>query len=36
MHVLEHWALGKTVLIGDAAHPILPYGAQGGAQAIEE
>lgn len=27
---------GPAVLIGDAAHPLLPYAAQGGAQAIEE
>lgn len=27
---------GRTVLIGDAGHPILPYLAQGGALAIED
>ena len=30
------WQRGRCVLIGDAAHPILPYLAQGGAMAIED
>lgn len=30
------WQRGRSVLIGDAAHPILPYLAQGGAMAIED
>ncbi|MGI9480019.1 MAG: FAD-dependent monooxygenase [Hyphomicrobiaceae bacterium] len=30
------WHHGRCVLIGDAAHPILPYLAQGGAMAIED
>ena len=30
------WHQGRCVLIGDAAHPILPYLAQGGAMAIED
>ena len=33
---LPQWHLGRTVLIGDAAHPVLPYFAQGGAMAIED
>ena len=33
---LPRWSDGRTVLIGDAAHPILPYLAQGGAMAIED
>ncbi|RAL67000.1 hypothetical protein DID88_007780 [Monilinia fructigena] len=33
---LPTWHLGKLVLIGDAAHPMLPYQGQGGAQAIED
>lgn len=31
-----HWSKGRIVLIGDAAHPILPFLAQGGAMAIED
>ena len=31
-----HWSRGRCVLIGDAAHPILPFLAQGGALAIED
>ncbi|KAI8155284.1 3-hydroxybenzoate 6-hydroxylase 1 [Colletotrichum sp. SAR 10_70] len=27
---------GKTVLVGDAAHPMLPHQGQGGAQALED
>jgi salicylate hydroxylase len=30
------WARGRTVLIGDAAHAMLPFMAQGGAMAIED
>lgn len=30
------WAAGRVVLIGDATHPILPFLAQGAAQAIED
>ena len=30
------WTSGRTVLLGDAAHPILPFLAQGGAFAIED
>jgi salicylate hydroxylase len=33
---LPAWAHGRSVLIGDAAHPILPYLAQGGALALED
>ena len=36
MPTLPMWVNGRTGLIGDAAHPILPFSAQGGAQAIEE
>jgi salicylate hydroxylase len=33
---LSHWSRGPVTLLGDAAHPILPYLAQGAAMAIED
>ncbi|NMO52436.1 NAD(P)-binding protein [Actinoplanes sp. TBRC 11911] len=33
---LQHWQHHRAVLIGDAAHPMLPFLAQGAAQAIED
>jgi 6-hydroxynicotinate 3-monooxygenase len=33
---LEHWSQGRAVLLGDAAHPMTPYMAQGGATSIED
>jgi salicylate hydroxylase len=33
---LMRWVLGKTALLGDAAHPILPYLGQGAVLAIED
>ena len=33
---LRRWSRGRVVLLGDAAHPILPFLAQGGAMAIED
>jgi salicylate hydroxylase len=33
---LQHWSKGRVTLIGDAAHPMLPFLAQGAAQAIED
>lgn len=33
---LSHYARGRAVLIGDAAHPMLPYLAQGGGCALED
>ena len=33
---LPAWHRGRVVLLGDAAHPLLPFIAQGAAQAIED
>jgi len=33
---LAHWGKGPVTLVGDAAHPMLPYLAQGAAMAIED
>jgi salicylate hydroxylase len=33
---LSGWAAGRIALLGDAAHPMLPFLAQGAAQAIED
>jgi salicylate hydroxylase len=33
---LRAWTAGPVTLLGDAAHPILPFLAQGGAMAIED
>ena len=33
---LDNWAEGRVVLLGDAAHPMLPYMGQGAAMAIED
>ena len=33
---LDSWTQGHTTLIGDAAHPMLPFMAQGAAMAIED
>jgi salicylate hydroxylase len=32
----RHWSRGVVTLVGDAAHPMLPFLAQGGAMAIED
>ena len=33
---LPSWGRGAVALLGDACHPMLPYGAQGYAQAVED
>lgn len=33
---LEKWSYGPITLLGDAAHPMFPFFAQGSAQAIED
>ena len=33
---LDEWSSGRVVLLGDAAHPMLPFLGQGGANAIED
>jgi salicylate hydroxylase len=33
---LEQWTAGRVTLLGDAAHAMLPFFAQGAAQAIED
>jgi salicylate hydroxylase len=33
---LERWSIGRATLLGDAAHPMFPFYAQGAAQAIED
>lgn len=33
---LAHWSDGRVVLLGDAAHPMLPFMAQGAVQAMED
>jgi salicylate hydroxylase len=33
---LENWTRGRVTLLGDAAHPMLPYMAQGASQSIED
>jgi salicylate hydroxylase len=33
---LKHWTQGRVALMGDAAHPMMPFFAQGASQAIED
>jgi 2-polyprenyl-6-methoxyphenol hydroxylase-like FAD-dependent oxidoreductase len=33
---LARWSVGRVTLLGDAAHPMLPFLAQGGAMAMED
>ncbi|MCY4152673.1 MAG: FAD-dependent oxidoreductase [Aestuariivita sp.] len=34
--VASRWSLNRTVLVGDAAHPMLPFVAQGACMALED
>ncbi|PWY90701.1 salicylate hydroxylase [Aspergillus heteromorphus CBS 117.55] len=36
METLPTWVNGRLAILGDAAHPFLPYRASGGAMAIED
>lgn len=36
MHPLARWTDGAVALLGDAAHPVLPFFAQGGGLALED
>jgi salicylate hydroxylase len=33
---IERWSAGRIALLGDAAHAMAPFQAQGSAQAIED
>lgn len=33
---LEHWVRGRVAMLGDAAHPMVPFLGQGACQAIED
>jgi salicylate hydroxylase len=33
---MEPWSAGRVTLLGDACHAMLPFAAQGAAQAIED
>jgi salicylate hydroxylase len=33
---MPRWSVGRVTLLGDACHPMLPFKAQGAAQAIED
>ena len=35
-NTLERWTAGRVALIGDTAHAMLPYMAQGAAQSVED
>jgi salicylate hydroxylase len=35
-NMVDRWSLDRVVLLGDAAHPVLPFLAQGAALAIED
>jgi 2-polyprenyl-6-methoxyphenol hydroxylase-like FAD-dependent oxidoreductase len=33
---IPRWSFGRVTLLGDAAHPMVPIGANGGSQAIRD
>jgi salicylate hydroxylase len=33
---MQNWVIGRTTLLGDAAHPTLPFMAQGAQMAMED
>ena len=33
---IPHWTSGRATVLGDAAHPMLPYLGQGACQAVED
>jgi salicylate hydroxylase len=33
---IQHWTRGRVTILGDAAHPMLPYLGQGACQSIED
>jgi salicylate hydroxylase len=33
---MERWSVGRTTLLGDAAHPMLPFLSQGAAMGVED
>jgi salicylate hydroxylase len=33
---MKHWSKGRVTLLGDAAHPMVPFMAQGACMAIED
>ena len=36
MDEIPRWSAGRTVLLGDACHPVLPFGFSGASMAIED
>ena len=36
MDEIPHWSLNHTVLLGDACHPVSPFGFSGASMAIED
>jgi 2-polyprenyl-6-methoxyphenol hydroxylase-like FAD-dependent oxidoreductase len=36
MDEIPHWSANHTVLLGDAGHPVLPFGFSGASMAIED